>query len=146
MYKSKYFSMTEMTDSITAKLNKIDNTPNDEQVEHLKELMVVLDDIREKWGGAIKVTSGYRSPELNKKVGGSSTSAHMLGYAADIKPYTNNMEAFEKFILKWAEETSFNFDQVILERNLVGGRWIHIGLYNNANKQRKQIKSLVKKN
>lgn len=146
MYKSKYFTMHEMTDSITAKLNKIDNTPNEEQTEHLKELMVVLDDIRTKWGGPIRISSGYRCPELNKKVGGSSTSAHMLGYAADFKPYTNDMDAFEKFINKWVKETDYLFDQVIFERDVMGNRWIHLGLYNSTNKQRKQIKTLVKKN
>lgn len=144
MYRSKYFTLWEMTFSGTAMKYKIDNTPGPEELEHLQELMVVLDDIREKWGGPIRVSSGYRCPKVNTLVGGSKTSAHMRGYAADIKPCNNQMKEFVAFMKEWAKDK--DFDQLLEERDNQGGWWIHLGLYNNANKQRKQIKTLFIKN
>lgn len=138
--RSKYFTIWEMTWSATAYLYNIDNTPGPEEMEHLQELMAVLDDIREKWGGPIKVTSGYRCPQVNTLVGGSKTSAHMRGYAADIKPCNNLMKEFATFIREWAKDK--NFDQLLEERNKQGGHWIHLGLYNKTGKQRREIKIL----
>lgn len=138
--RSKYFTLWEMTWSETAYKSKIDNTPGPEEMEHLQELMAVLDDIREKWGGPIKVTSGYRNPQVNALVGGSKTSAHMRGYAADIKPCNNRMKEFATFIREWAKDK--NFDQLLEERNNQGGHWIHLGLYNKSGKQRREIKIL----
>ena len=145
MYKTKYFTMAEMTYSNTARLNKIDNTPTPEHEENLKELMEKLDDIREKWGGPIKITSGYRSTILNTKVGGSKSSAHQFGWAADIKPFTNNMPEFEEFMEKWAMEDENMFDQLIFERDTKGNRWVHLGIYSPKGKQRREVKTLLKK-
>lgn len=145
MYKSKYFTMAEMTYSNTARLNKIDNTPTPEHEENLKELMTTLDGIREKWGGPIRITSGYRNPTLNAKVGGSKTSAHTVGYAADFKPYSNNMDEFQEFMEKWAMLDENDFDQLIFEKDTKGNRWVHLGIYSTKGKQRKEIKTLTKK-
>lgn len=136
--RSKYFTMWEMTWSDNAYKYNIDNTPGPEEVEHLQELMLVLDDIREKWGGPIKITSGYRNPQVNTLAGGSKTSAHMRGYAADMKPCNNQMKDFVSFIKEWAKDK--NFDQIIEERNSQGGHWIHLGLYNRTGKQRRELK------
>lgn len=140
MYRSKYFTLNEMIWSDTAYRNRIDNTPGPEELEHLKELMLVLDEIREKWGGPIRITSGYRCPQVNALVGGSKTSAHMRGYAADFKPCNNKLKEFEAFMKEWSKDNKF--DQLLLERNSRGGRWIHLGLYNSADKQRHQVKML----
>lgn len=80
----KYFKLEEFIYSETAQRNKIDNTPSDEVVKHLYKLMEFLDGFREYYGSPIRVSSGYRCPKLNKKVGGVSNSAHMTGYAADL--------------------------------------------------------------
>ena len=95
---SKYFTLKEMTYSDTAKRLGITNQPSPLIIAHLNELMVFLDELREAWGSAIKVTSGYRCPKLNKAVKGSSTSAHLAGYAADLQPVNGKMAEFKKFV------------------------------------------------
>ena len=81
----KYFTIPELTHSITADAYGIDNTPTAEAVPLMVELITkVLDPIREKWQSPIYITSGYRCPALNAKVGGSPTSYHLRGMAADI--------------------------------------------------------------
>ena len=81
----KYFKLTELTHSITAKAHGIANVPTAEAKKNL-ELLVkhVLDPVRERWGVPIYVNSGYRCPELNKLVGGAPNSYHLRGMAADI--------------------------------------------------------------
>lgn len=143
MIRSKYFNLQEMTYSHTAILNDIDNTPTEEHLENIKELMTFLDDMRESWGNAIIVTSGYRCKELNEKIKGSKTSVHPLGLAADVKPANNKMDEFKTFVKEWAKDK--DFDQILFEKNSQGGRWVHVGLKNKDGKQRKQVKDLSKK-
>ena len=83
----KYFKKEEFTQSATAVLLGIDNTPSKEHVANLERLVAhVLDPVREAWGSPIIVSSGYRCPELNARVGGVKTSYHLHGMAADIRP------------------------------------------------------------
>ena len=81
----KYFSLSEFSHSDTAVSLGIDNTIPKECVERIQHLVhCVLDPLRELWGLPIRVTSGYRCPELNDEVGGVEDSYHMEGCAADI--------------------------------------------------------------
>ena len=81
----KYFTLKELTHSDTAVSLGIQNEPDAAQVRNLEHLVYyVLDPIRKTWGMPIKVTSGYRCPELNDEVGGVEESYHMDGMAADI--------------------------------------------------------------
>lgn len=83
----KYFTIPELLRSDMAAQYGIDNTPDPIALANLKTLVdVVLDPLRERWGGPIIVTSGYRCPELNRKVGGAGHSFHLRGMAADIYP------------------------------------------------------------
>lgn len=94
----RYFTLQELIASTTAKKNNIKNEPNEEQTKHLVELVdTVLDPLREDWGSAVIVNSGFRCEKLNKLVGGSPTSAHKLGYAADIKPRLGSVYTFFRF-------------------------------------------------
>ncbi len=132
----KYFTIEELCRSNTAKAKGIDNTPNKEHKEHLVELIEnILDPLREAWGSAIIVSSGYRSPALNKAVGGSSTSAHCRGYAADISPANGKMTEFKAFVKKWLKDK--NFDQYINEFK-GKSQWVHVGYKNLNGNQRKQ--------
>ena len=89
----KYFSLSELTHSDTAVSLGIDNTATAAAVPLMVELIDrVLDPIREHWGLPIRVTSGYRSPELNEEVNGVADSYHMEGCAADITALGNNEE------------------------------------------------------
>ena len=139
-FRTKYFSSDEMIYSSTARKLGIDNTPSEEVCEHLKELMLVLDEIRAGWGSPIHVNSGFRCDRLNTAVGGSKTSVHKIGYAADLYPWNNRISKFIDYMLEWAK--THDFDQLILEENSKGSRWVHIGLYNNKHGQRKQIKNM----
>lgn len=135
--------MLELCHSDTADENHIDNTPSEEIKEHLEELMEFLDGLRKEWGSPIRVTSGYRCPQLNKKVGGSATSAHMIGYAVDMQPIKRPFKDFVEFVKNYLIDK--DFDQLLLEYSSKGSRWIHLGLYNQKGEQRKQIKNLYVK-
>ena len=81
----KYFSLSELTHSDTAVSLGIDNTIPKECEERIRHLVhCVLDPLREQWGLPIRVTSGYRCPELNDELNGVEDSYHMDGCAADI--------------------------------------------------------------
>ena len=89
----KYFSLSEFSHSDTAVSLGIDNTIPKACVANIEHLAYnVLDPIREHWGLPIRVTSGYRCPELNDEVGGVEDSWHMDGCAADITALGNNEE------------------------------------------------------
>ena len=138
---SRYFALKEFL--VSREHPEIDNTPSFEVVENLKELSTALDGLREAWGGAINVTSGYRCPELNKAARGVSTSAHLTGRAADIVPANGRIGDFEKFCVAWVAKSGIRFDQLI--RESVGGkRWVHFGIRNNSGHQRMQILNIDK--
>lgn len=122
---SKNFTYDEMIHSATAKRLNIDNTPNARELENLKVLcQTVLQPIRDKRGSAITVTSGYRCPKLNALVGGSKTSQHVFGQAADItlgNP-TLNKKLFN-MIVDMINKREIRVGQLIDEYNY---RWLHI--------------------
>lgn len=131
---TKNFSLEELI----ATNYKVDNTPNETIKQHLQELAELLQTLRDEYGNGISINSGYRSSALNKLVGGSSTSAHSIGYAADTVPSNGGMKEYQKAVLAWAK--THTFDQIIIEypKDYVA-TWIHIGLKNSSGKQRKQI-------
>lgn len=136
----RYFTVEELLKSTTAKKNKIDNTPTDEKIiNNLNELISFLDGLREAWGSAIRVGSGYRCPQLNKAVGGSTTSVHMIGLAADLTPVNGLIDEFFEFVKNYLLSNNIPFDQIIDEHS--GKKhWVHIGLKNTKGLQRKQVK------
>lgn len=136
---SKYFTLKEMIYSETAKKYGIDNTPSTSVIAHLNELMNFLDGLRAAWGSPIIVTSGYRSHYLNTKVGGSSTSVHKRGWAADLVPKNGKMQEFKKFCVTYLKDKKF--DQLLLEKSKTS-EWVHVGLYSNSRQQRKQVKNM----
>lgn len=138
----KHFTYDEFIRSETADKYKIENTPDDEIKRHIQEFVeICLDPLREAWGSAIIVTSGYRSPELNKKTGGSSTSAHLCGYAADLIPKNGKKKDFYNCCQKFLLEYEGGFDQLIKEHPDKNGvpSWVHIGFRNGHGLQRRQI-------
>ena len=130
----KYFTINELCKSTTAVQKGISNSPNSQIVNNLEQLVEhILDPLREEYGKPIKVNSGYRCPALNNAVGGSKTSHHMLGLAADI---TGGSKIENKKLFKLAQTLDLPFDQLIDESNF---SWIHISYSINP---RKQILSL----
>ena len=140
---SKYFDLSEFLASDTAKRKEIDNTPSFEVVESLAELAEVLDGIRAAWGSGIRVTSGYRSPELNKAVGGVANSGHLRGVAADLQPVNGRQSDFNKFVIAYVAKSRIKFDQIIKERS-GGSEWLHFSLYDERWHQRGQILNIDK--
>ena len=137
---AKYFKVSEMLKSETADKNKIQNTASVEVKQNIEELLEVLDDLREFYGKPIRITSGFRCSELNKLVGGSPTSAHVIGYAADLQPIGDTFENFKAEVLRWLN-TGVKFDQCIIEKSK-NTQWVHFGLYNRKGQQRGQRFSL----
>lgn len=127
----KHFTISELTQSVTATRNGIDNTPPFGVVDNLTALVDrVLDPIRERWGRPIYVNSGYRSDALNTAVGGSKTSQHRTGEAADITAgsQADNVKLFA-LIMGMQTKGEITFDQLIDEKGLT---WIHISYKRNG--------------
>ena len=141
MTTKSYFTIAELCASETAKKYNIDNTPDSIIISHLQQLINFLNPLREAWGSAIKVSSGYRCDKLNRFVGGSKTSSHLIGYGVDLVPLNGKMDDFKKFIVDYMKIRMF--DQCIIEKS---GKteWIHIGLYNNKGQQRRMIFNIIK--
>lgn len=150
VHMGKYFNFFELTRSATADKLGIDNTPKEEYIQdNIIELMRVLDGIREAWtvkcekecwgNPAIVVNSGYRCDALNNAVGGSKTSAHTIGAAADIEPANGKNKEFHIFVEKYLLDNHIPFDNLINEYNY---SWTHLGLKNREGKQRRLSFSL----
>lgn len=141
MVKPKYFGLEEFLESSTALENKIKNYPSWEHIEHLNELALFLDELRDAWGSGLRVTSGLRRKLLNDKIAGASkTSVHQIGYAADIVPVNGKMDEFIDFVKEWAKDKMF--DQIITEHSSKS-RWVHFGLYNNDGEQRRLLFNML---
>nr|DAT28478.1 MAG TPA: peptidase [Caudoviricetes sp.] len=136
MRLSEHFDLEEFTKSETAEKNNVTNQPTAAHLSNLKKLANSLEKIRELVGKPIVITSGYRSKELNKLVGGVQTSAHCQGLAADI--HVSGMTPKE--LANRIVNSDIEYDQVIHEF----GRWVHFGLNNNKN--RKEKLTATKKN
>lgn len=115
-----YFTISELTRSATAAREGIDNTPPQSAVDNMKRLInTVLNPARQQLKAPIHVNSGYRCPELNRRVGGALRSYHLQGRAADLTTRPNrNAELMA--ILRQLPHT-----ELINEGN---GTWIHVAL------------------
>lgn len=139
----KYFTIKELcVSSSHPRLVEIPNSWSQEYKNLVRLIDTVLDPLRAKLGKPVRVTSGYRPEMLNNAVGGSKTSAHRYGLAADIN--TGNNASDNITIVSTILENSIPYDQVIIEYpsfdkdgNIVSARWIHVGLSKTAN--RKQL-------
>lgn len=143
MHTYPNFTLSEFVNSETAKKRKIDNTPSFEIVSHLEELVsTILQPIRTAYGKPLNVTSGYRCPALNKAVGGSPTSAHLYGYAADIQPADGNVKGLIAFAERFMKDNGIMFDQSISEKS---GKteWWHIAVRNGKGEQRGMTMTLT---
>lgn len=126
----KMITWNELTSSVSARRNKIDNMPTDKLVvKNLHELLDILNLVRAEYGKPIRVTSGYRSASLNKLVGGVPTSAHLYGLAADVVPFERNKADFlaiQKLFIKFATDKGYN-PIVLIEKPRNGvPTWLHL--------------------
>mgnify|MGYP001078906209 CR=1 FL=1 len=132
----KYFTIAELCKSDTADRLGIDNRLPKDLLPNVENLITeVLDPLREWYGKPITVNSGFRSPALNKAVGGSATSDHMQGRAADI---TGGSPAENKKLFNLVQSLGLPFDQLIDEKNFA---WVHVS-YRSEKENRKQVLKL----
>ena len=139
---SKNFTLAELTRSNTAAKLGLSNTPSPEDIARLKELCVnLLQPIRDAWGDAINVTSGFRGFRLNQAVKGSKSSAHCRGYAADVVPANGKIRIFKIFVKDFLKQhPQVPFDQCIDEyRSATDSSWVHLGYANSKNLHRRQF-------
>ena len=144
MHLTKNFTLEELTKSETALRFDLDNAPNDEQLANLVALCeCILQPVRDHFGKGVKINSGLRTPEVNAKVGGSKTSDHCKGMAADIEiPGVANAD-LAQFIV----DSGMEFRQLILEFYTPGipdSGWVHVS-YNPAD-NKKQVLTATKQN
>ena len=119
MNLTPHFTLEEMTASQSAARLGLDNTPPAEMVEALKRTAQLIEEVRALLGKPVLVSSGYRSPAVNRAVGGAANSAHMLGCAADF-----SCPAFGSplDICRAVAASDIAFDQLIHEFRA----WVHI--------------------
>jgi zinc D-Ala-D-Ala carboxypeptidase len=142
MNLSPNFTLSEMTKSEFALRNYIDNTPNEEQIQALMALAQnVLQPVRDHFKRGVKCNSGFRAPAVNRAVGGSPTSDHCKGQAADIEiPGVSNYE-----LAKWIVD-NLKFTQVILEfytQGVPDSGWVHVSY--DPSKLKNEALTAVKK-
>lgn len=114
MQLTPHFSLAELT--VTNQ--KIDNTPSKEVIEVLRTTAFYMEKVREILGNvAITINSGYRSPDVNRMVGGTSNSSHTYGYAVDFTAYGHTPLTISNILSK----SNLKFDQLIYEKT-----WVHI--------------------
>lgn len=129
----KYFTIGEFVRSRTAEEFGINNRlPSLKESDNIYRLVKnVLDPLREAYGKPIQISSGYRCPRLNALVGGSKTSDHMTGCAADIRSIPNSVAENRK-LFNLIRELRLPFDQLIDEK---GFAWVHVSYRENGNRQ-----------
>jgi len=142
MKLSKNFTIAEYIKSQTATRKDIDNSLSEDHLESAKLLFAkVVQPVREQWGVTV-INSGYRSPALNKAVGGSSKSQHCKGEAVDLECVgASNAE-----VAQWIEST-LEFDQLILEFYTPGdprSGWVHVSYKESNNRKSVLTASKIK--
>lgn len=135
---SEHFSVRELTKSSTASRLGINNKPSDTIIVNLRVVCErILEPIRANYGVPITPSSGYRSKELNRKVGGSKSSQHCKGEAVDIE--VDGVDNYD--LALWVSE-NIEFDQLIMECYTLGEHnsgWVHISVKKDPSLNRGEV-------
>ena len=140
---SPHFTLGELCKTKTG----IENVPNEAQVENLKRLCRWLEQLRRRWNNLygdgddpIVINSGFRSPEVNKAVGGVSTSNHLTGCAVDIRCIGMEQALrYAAILLDISDLNHEDYDELLIEqkRNVI---WIHFAVRPSGNRRRTNFK------
>ena len=143
MRLSEHFTLGEFCKTKTG----IENVPNEAQVENLKRLCRWLEQLRRRWNNLygegddpIVINSGFRSPEVNKAVGGVSTSNHLTGCAVDIRCIGMEQALrYASILLDLSDLNREDYDELLIEqkRNVI---WIHFAVRPSDNRRRTNFK------
>lgn len=142
---SPHFTLGEFTRSSSHP--EVYNIPSHEAIANLTNLCKWLETLRERAGVPIIINSGYRSPQLNRKIGGVPNSNHLTGCAVDIR--VENMEQLIRYaaiLLDISNETHQDFDELLIERrsasplgsskNKHGAIWLHFAVRPSHNRRK----------
>ena len=139
---SEHFTLGEMTASSH---KEVYNIPSHEAIANLTNLCKWLEVLRKRAspgpskgrGEPIIINSGYRSPQLNRKIGGVPNSNHLSGCAVDIR--VENMEQLIRYaaiLLDISNDTKQDFDELLIERNKHGAIWLHFAVRPSNNRRK----------
>jgi len=141
---SEHFTLGEMTKSNSHP--EVYNIPSHEAIANMKRVCEWLEVLRKRAaspgpskgrGAPIIINSGYRSPQLNRKIGGAPNSNHLTGCAADIR--VENMEQLIRYaaiLLDYADKTNQEFDELLIEKNRYGAIWLHFAVRPKGNRRK----------
>ena len=131
---SPHFKLGEFTES---EYKDVYNIPSHVAIENMKRICGWLEVLRDRYGQPIIINSGYRSPQLNKKVGGVATSNHVTGCAVDIRCSGAEQAIDYAYILKsYAKESQQEFDELFIEKNKYGRYWVHFAVRPKENRRK----------
>jgi hypothetical protein len=144
MVISEHLTLAELIRSESAKRNGIANMPPPEHIANLKLLAEhIFEPIRANFRCPILISSGYRSKELNDKIGGSNTSQHSFGQAIDIDMDDTTYGVSNAEVFNFIKD-KLPFDQLIWEfGNILNPFWVHVSY---SNRHRRQILQATKTN
>jgi len=132
---SEHFKLGEMTKSSSHP--EVYNIPSHEAIANLKRVCGWLEVLRERYGIPIIINSGYRSPQLNKKIGGVAGSNHLTGCAVDIRVLgMEQLIRYAAILLDYADESKQDFDELLIERNRYGAIWLHFAVRPFSNRRK----------
>ena len=139
---SVHFTLGEMTRSNSHP--EVYNIPTHEAIANLKRVCEWLEVLRERYNEKygvgeepIRINSGYRSPQLNRKIGGMAGSNHLTGCAVDIRVLgMEQLIRYATILLDYADESHQDFDELLIERNRYGAIWLHFAVRPKDNRRK----------
>ena len=134
MQLSQHFLLGEFTKS---SYPEVYNIPSHVAIENMKRICGWLEVLRDRYSSPIIINSGYRSPQLNKKVGGVATSNHVTGCAVDLRCSEAEQAIDYAYILKaYSKESQQDFDELFIEKNRYGRYWVHFAVRPKENRRK----------
>ena len=152
MKLSEHFTLGELCKSKSHP--EVYNIPSRMAIENMKRLCTWLEELRYSYNTLyclkpgedydesrnvepIEINSGYRSPQLNKAVGGASTSNQLTGCAGDIKTYgIEQAMRYAVILMDYAEDSHLDFDELLIEKNRYGAIWLHFAVRPKDNRRK----------
>ena len=139
---SEHFKLAELCK--TSVKTKDGNIPSHVQIENMKRVCGWLEMLRDEWNkrygdgdDPIIINSGYRSPAVNKAVGGVATSNHLTGCAVDIRVLgMEQLLRYAVILLDISDESQEPFDELLIERNSKGSYWLHFAVRPEGNRRK----------